>query len=276
MMRYLDAMRRGGPVLPGLDDDHVTRALIAAAVFSVAMFVATLPAWLTDARTLDGASVWLKPQKFNVSMTLHFLTLAALAQQLPRRVRAGPTLSFFAYAAIASMAFEIIYISIQAARARRSHFNYETAFETQLYTLMGVGALLLVIVAIVLAVQIARKGDPAAPGLRLGSVLGLSLGAVATIGFAGYMSASGGHHVGLHPLGGATVPLFGWSLETGDMRPAHFVTLHMMQTLPLIGLALDRAGVKATGPVIVAALAQTGLATWLFFQALAGKPFWPF
>jgi len=275
MMRFLDARRSEAPALPGLDDDHVTRALVAAAFFTVAMFVVTLPASAIDARTIDGDSVWLKPQKFNVSLSVHFLTLAILAQQLPRKVRAGPSLTIFAYAALAASAFEIIYMSIQAARGRRSHFNYETELESQLYLLMGLGALFLVIVAIVLAVQIMRKGDPASPGLKLGSILGLLFGAMATIGFAGYMSASGSHHVGAHPDGGAHVPFFGWSRVAGDLRPAHFVALHAMQTLLLLGFALDRLRIPARAAVVAAALAQLGLAAALFFQALAGKPFWP-
>jgi hypothetical protein len=276
MRRFLDAMRTHQPVVPGLDDDHLTRALVAAAFFTVAMFVATTPAFLIDARTIDGESVWLKPQKFNISLAVHFLTLAILAQQAPRRVRAGPTLSLFAYAAIVSMAFEVIYMSIQAARARRSHFNYETALESQLYMAMGLGALFLVIVALVLAVQIWRKGQRESRGLRLGSILGLILGAAATIAFAGYMSASGSHFVGAHPDGGAKAPFFGWSLETGDLRPAHFAALHAMQTLPAIGFAVDRLGGPSRLAVLVAAAAQIGLAAALFFQALQGRPFWPF
>lgn len=274
-MTFLDSQRRFAPAISGLDDDHVTRALVAAAFFTVAMFAATLPAFLIDPRTIDGESVWLKPQKFNISLTVHFLTLAALAQLLPRRVRAGPTLSIFTYAAVASMAFEIIYMSIQAARARRSHFNYETDLETMLYSLMGLGALFLVIVAIALAVQIARKGETAGSGLRFGAVLGLLLGSLATIGFAGYMSMSGSHYVGVHPDGGAETPFFGWSLETGDLRPAHFAALHAMQTLPLVGLIIDRIGGPGRLAVLIAAVAQIGIAAALFMQALAGKPMWP-
>jgi hypothetical protein len=274
-MSFLDRQRAFAPALPGLDDDHVTRALVASAFFTFALFVVTTPAWLVDPRLIDGESVWLKPQKFNISMTVHFLTLAALAQQLPRRVRAGPTLTAFTYAALASMAFEIIYMSVQAGRGRRSHFNYESEIESQLYMLMGLGALLLIAVALALAVQIARKGDRRGPGLRLGSILGLVLGAVATLVFAGYMSMSGSHHVGVHPEGGAEAPFFGWSLETGDLRPAHFVALHAMQTLPLLGLVMDRLGGPRRSAVIIAATAQIGLAAALFFQALAGRPLWP-
>lgn len=275
MKSFIDAMRSGNPALPGFDDDHVTRTFIACALFMVALFFVTLPAWLIDGRTIDGISVWLKPLKFNVSLAVHFLTLAILARQLPRKVRAGPTLSIFAVAATAALVLEQIYMMIQSARGRRSHFNFDTDIESLMYALMGVGALLLVAVAIVLGVQILRKGDKTLPGLRLGSILGLVLGSVVTIGFAGYMSYSGSHWVGAPSAADIRVPLFGWSREVGDLRPAHFVALHMMQTLPLIGYLADKARLPSTLIVLGATLVQLALAAVLFFQALGGQPFWP-
>ena len=146
MMRFFDAPRSGAPALPGFDDDHVTRTFIACALFMAALFVTTLPAFFMDARTIDGVNVWLKPLKFNVSLAVHFLTLAILAQQLPRQVRAGPSLSIFASLATGALVLEQIYMMIQSARGRRSHFNFDTDIESLMYALMGVGALLLVAV----------------------------------------------------------------------------------------------------------------------------------
>ena len=268
-------MRRGGPVLPGFDDDHVTRMFISCAFFMIALFVVTLPAVILDERTIDGISVWLKPLKFNISLAVHFLTLAILARQLPHKVRAGPTLSIFAVAAMGAMILEQIYMMIQAARGRRSHFNFDTDLESLMYALMGLGALLLVAVAIVLGIQILRKGDRSKPGLRLGSILGLGLGSVVTIVFAGYMSSSGSHWVGTPSAQDLSIPFFGWSREVGDLRPAHFVALHMMQSLPLIGFLSDKFGAPSRLVVISACMLQLALAAALFFQALGGNPFWP-
>ena len=274
-MKFLDARRHSSPILPGFDDDHVTRSLIAIVLFLVAFFIVTTPAWLMDARTIDGVGVWMKPQKFAVSLALHFFTIAVLAQQLPRRVRAGPTMTIFAYAAMLAMLFEQVYISIQSARGRKSHFNFETEFESLMYALMGIGALFLVFLAAAAAVQIWRRGTRDLKGYRLGSIIGLMIGAITTLAFAGYMSSSGGHWVGAHPAGGAEIPLFGWSREVGDLRPAHFVALHMMQTLPALGYVVDRMGGPGRGVVIGAALLQIAIAAALFAQALSGNPLWP-
>lgn len=263
------------PLISRLDDDHLTRLLLALSLFMLANFVVFLPVWFLDERVLDSAAVWTKPQKFNVSLALHFATLAILAQQLPREVRGGPVMIAFSYAAAVSMVFEWVYISLQAARARRSHYNFDTQFEAVMYGLMGFGAFLLIAVAMALAVQIYRKGDRSMAGLRWGSILGLSLGFASTLIFANYMSSYGRYVGGDLDHVGSVVPFFGWSREIGDLRPAHFVSLHLMQTLPLVGYIADRNGwpsVKLVGGV---AFIQLTLAALLFLQALSGKPFWP-
>ena len=263
------------PLIPSLDNDLITRLNLAGALFMLAGFIVFVPAWLIDTRTLDSALVWTKPQKFHISLALHFATLAILLQLVPRDVRTGPILTTFSYLAIVSLLIEFVWVTVQAGRARRSHFNYDSALEGLMYAAMGVGAFFLVAVAMALAVQIWRKGDRSKQGLWLGAVLGLSLAFVTSLIFAYFMSSNGRYVGGPMEGGGATVPFFGWSREYGDLRPAHFVSLHLMQTLPLAGWLADRQGWNGKLVVIGVGIAQTALATALFFQALAGKPFWP-
>ncbi len=276
-MKWLDARRTHAPLGP-FDDDVVTRSLLSCVFLMVAMMVVLIGPWLIDDRLIEGVNPWLKPQKFGVSFIVHFMTLAILAQTLPRQVRDGPTLRIFTYLAVGAIVSEMAYIIVQAARGRRSHFNFDTQIESLMYAMMGLGALLLVFVAMAIGVQILRKGQ-VGPGLRAGAVTGLIFGAITTIVLAGYMSSfTGSRWVGEHPVGGATVPFFGWSREVGDLRPAHFVAMHMMQTMPLFGWSVDKLGMSR-GPallaVAIALFAQIGLAVFLFMQALAGEPFWP-
>ncbi|MEL7187260.1 MAG: hypothetical protein AAFN50_12630 [Pseudomonadota bacterium] len=263
------------PPISWLDDDHVTRLHLSLGLLLLASVVVFTPALLFEQRTLDGANVWIKPQKFNVSLALHFLTLAVLAQLVPRTIRSGATLRVFSYLAAGALIFEYLYITIQAGRARRSHFNFETQIEALMYAAMGIAAVLLVLVALVLAIQIWRKGDRSRPGLWLGAIVGLSLGFLLSMVFAGYMSSTG-RFVGA-PLegGGATVPFLGWSREYGDLRPAHFFSLHLMQTVPFAGWLADRRGWNVRLVVLGLAGIQVALATFLFVQARAGQPIWP-
>ena len=258
-----------------LGHDHMTRLNVSLGLLMAASFFVFAPAMLIDPRALDSAPVWVKPQKFHVSLALHFFTIAALAQLVPVKVRNGPVLLIFSYLAGAALIFEYVWVGVQAAQGRRSHFATDTVFEQIMYGLMGLGAFLLMTIAIALAVQIYRKGDRSRAGLWLGAVAGLSLAFISTLYF-GFEMSNSGRYVGA-PLegGGEVVPFFGWAREYGDLRPAHFVSLHLMQTLPLAGWLADRQGWNAK--IVVGALSalQLALATALFVQAKAGQPFWP-
>lgn len=271
----MTAPSRFHALIPALGDDRNSRAWVASALFLVALLVVTLPAAILDPRTLDGVSVWAKPIKFDISLALHFFTLALLATLLPEKIRTGITLTVTGTLAIGAMLFEQVYITIQAARGRRSHFNFETEAEGLLYALMGLGALLLILVAFALGLLIWKHGRGDRSAFRLGAILGLVLSAVLTLIFGGYMSSNFSHWVG-ETAGDATgLPLFGWSREAGDLRTAHFVTTHMIQTLPLAGFLLDRTSLNGR-PVIWGLTAlHVALAAGLFAWALTGRPLIP-
>jgi hypothetical protein len=74
------------------------------------------------------------------------------------------------------------------------------------------------------------------------------------------------------------LPVVGWSTEGGDLRVAHFVGLHGLQILPLLGLALVRFGPawlptrgrsRLVGVAAAFWIALTFLLTW---QALRAQP----
>jgi hypothetical protein len=98
-------------------------------------------------------------------------------------------------------------------------------------------------------------------------------GAVAS----GYSTIVGAHTVGV-PDGGPGLPVFGWSTVGGDLRVAHFVGLHALQTLPLFGWLFTRQ--RALGPltandrlalVWTSGLSYLGLVVLLAWQALRGE-----
>lgn len=255
-------------------DDYLTRSLLACAFISAAIFVALLGPYLIDDRLLDGHNVWLKPQKFAVSLFVHFVTVAIAAQLLTPKTRAQRILVFSVGATMVAHVFEFFWVIYQAGRAHRSHFNQDTNLESLMYAGMGIAVLFLVWIAFIVGWKIWRTTEHKS-GLVWGFVIGLMGGTLVTLALAGYMSMSGWRQVGVHPVGGAEVPLFGWSRVVGDLRPAHFVALHMMQTLPILGWVSDRQKWNGKRVVLAAAIVQTALAIALFYQALMGHPVWP-
>lgn len=259
------------PFFP-LSDDNVSRSLIAAAMFSFAGFFVTAPALLYDDRLINGVSVWWKPLKFWLSLGIQFATFAVLAQLLTVSNRNRIGLKAFVYIAIVSLAFENVYITIQAARGRASHFNFETQFESGMYALMGLGALTFVILGIIIGAMLAFQRDGDRSGLKLGAILGLIIGSAFTLAYGGFMSTYGSHYFaapGISDIGG--LPIVGWSTMATDLRPAHFTATHMLQFVPFAGWLADRiAPAQARIIVWLTTILLAAIATILFVLPLRG------
>ena len=256
------------------DDDRVTRSLLATGFFMVSLLIVTALPAAFETRTLNGINLWIKPLKFDLAMAVHAFTVAVLAQLLVRKTRDGVVLGAASAAFVASALIENVYITVQAMRGRHSHFNFDTAFEASMYSAMGLGALLLVLAPLLMGVLLWAQHEGERNGFRLGAIAGLIVGPLLTIGVAGYMSMSGSHYVGAPDASDAGgLPLVGWSTTIPDLRPAHFFALHMIQILPLVGWIADRVIPAAARPaVLVAMVANGGLALWLFMNALNGNP----
>jgi len=241
--------------------------------FSVAMLLGFGAAALLDGRTLAGDDVWLKPAKFALSFVVLYATLALVVERLSAPVRDGRILrSTLAVMVVATWA-EMAYIGGQAGRGVHSHFNVYTRWEALAYTLMGIGAVALVLgIGIIGIIAWRDRGARFGPALRLGIGLGFALSTVLTLVTAVTLGGQSSHFVGTPSAGAATIPFFGWSAEVGDLRPAHFLALHAMQALPLLGWWLDRRGHHGRGVMMGAAAAYALLTVAVFVQALMGLP----
>lgn len=245
----------------------------ALAGFSLTLLVGFAAAAALDARTLDGSNVWLKPAKFALSFVVLYATLALIAERLSAAVRDGRTMRGTLAVMTVATVGEMAYIAAQAGRGVHSHFSVDTRWEAVAYNLMGLGAVALVLgIGVVGAIAWRDRGARFGPILRRGIGLGFGLSALLTLVVAGYLGGNGSHFVGTPSPDAATLPLLGWSLEVGDLRPAHFLALHAMQALPLLGLWLDRLGHRSSGVMSAAAAGYAALTLAVFVQALMGLP----
>jgi hypothetical protein len=250
-------------------------ASLAAA--SAALLVMTLAWGLVDSRTIAGDPVWLKPAKFALSFMVLFGTLALVQVRLSAPWADGWTLRITTWIMAAAFAFEMGYMTYQAARGVGSHFNFATDFEVRMYQLMGLGALALVLsIGVYGIAALSDRQARTSPGLRRAIGLGLLATVVLTLPTAFTLGGNGSHFVGTLPADPRSIPILGWSGSVGDLRPAHFLALHAMQAIPLYALWRERGGrAVGTAEVTAVTLAWAALTLAVFAQALAGYPLLP-
>ncbi|MCB0131546.1 MAG: hypothetical protein KDD78_11880, partial [Caldilineaceae bacterium] len=134
-----------------------------------------------------------------------------------------------------------------------------TPLDAAIFSTMGTAITLLAIMNLMLAIVLMRQrmdNRVFAWGLRLGvltSFMGMMVAFLMTAGPTPSQLAAleagapptvvGGHSVGVAD-GGPGLPLVGWSMIGGDLRVPHFVGLHGMQMLALLGWALSRPAAR--------------------------------
>jgi hypothetical protein len=72
------------------------------------------------------------------------------------------------------------------------------------------------------------------------------------------------------------LPLTSWAKTGGDLRIAHFIGLHALQILPLIGFLFRKLRINYNSGkwlIILIALSYLGLVLFTLIQALNGIPF---
>ena len=243
-----------------------------SAFIFLACFALLYAGTFIDVRLFNGVSVWEKPAKFFLSLSLQMATLALGLTLLPAKEWQAPAIRIASLIFLAAAIGEVIYIAFRASRGEASHFNETTTLARLLYILMGLGAVTLSIVTSYLGWRILRRSPASALSFATG--LGFILSGVLAIALGGYLSGNGGHWVGGDHTDATGLPFFHWSTTGGDLRVAHFFGLHIMQALPVLGfLFRDLSALQARSLISLGALVWTGLTFLTFFQAIAGKPF---
>jgi hypothetical protein len=239
---------------------------------SAALAGLALAGMAIDGRVLGEVNVWVKPLKFAVSFAVYFATLALVVDRLGAVARRSMVLRIALGVAVVAAIGELAYLFLSAGQGVASHFNFSDAFRATMYSVMGAGAVLLMLAVALVGWLVWRDGAAAmGPGLRLGVLVGFAASTGLTLVTAGVLSSNGGHFVGVPGAAAGTLPVFGWSTAVGDLRPAHFLALHAMQVLPLAGLWFDRKGI-AVQRMRWVALAYVALTGVVFAQALSGMP----
>ncbi|MFI7326779.1 hypothetical protein ACIBQ3_19215 [Streptomyces rubiginosohelvolus] len=267
------------------------RPLVVFSAAMAALAVVSAVGLVVDDRVLVGAPIWAKPFKFSVSFVAYCLTLAWMLTLLTRGRRIG---RWAGHVVVLTGLIEMVIITVQVVRGKRSHFNTATAFDSALWNAMGMTIVVLWAATLVIAVLLLRTRITdratalAVRGGLLIALAGAGLGFLMTLPSESQQAAAGldaadtmgAHSVGV-PDGGPSMPLTGWSTTGGDLRAPHFVGMHALQLLPLLLIALvllaprfarlRDAGVRLR-LVRVAVGGYAALVALIAWQALRGQP----
>jgi hypothetical protein len=266
------------------------RLLTLAGLFHLILIPLLLIGAVVDPKVITGANAWVKPLKFAISLPIYSFTLTWLLTYIQGRRRLVQTIANVTGVVAIT---ETVLITLQVIHGTTSHFNVSTAFDATVFSLMGTAITILATVNLltVILLSVQRLGNPVlATALRLGaltSFVGMIVAFLMTAGptpsqlaaleAGGDLTMVGAHSIGVDD-GGPGLPVLGWSTIGGDLRVPHFVGLHGLQIVPLLGLLLTRQNARRrysegqrTSFVWIAGLGYTawiGLLTW---QALRGQ-----
>lgn len=247
--------------------------LTTAGAIHVGLALLMLIGLAFDSRTILGLNPWVKPLKFALSIAVYLFSLALFLSYFP----SGRKLLSWAGVTIAvTMLVEILLISIQALRGTTSHFNVSTSLDAGIFTLMGIAVAVNTLAVAVILWEYFAAAPPLAAAYLWGIRLGLVIFIAGTL--QGFLMASRGAHTVGAPDGGAGLPFVNWSTRFGDLRVAHFIGLHALQGLPIVGWLvsggnkLENDGLLSTVMVFGVAGFIAGVMGWALLQALGGRP----
>ncbi len=244
-----------------------------------------------DPRIIIGAPAWLKPTKFAISTVVYSVSMIWLLSQISTiKIWKRRLVKVFAWVIAIVFTIEMIPITLQVIRGTTSHFNAATPQDSAMYSAMGIAITVLWLCNLIIAfVLFTEHSHPPALiwALRLGVIItlvGMAEGflmtdptseQLANLHAGASVTKVGAHSVGVED-GGPGLPIVNWSIEGGDLRPAHFVGLHALQIIPLLGLFIIRrrklSQKQQTALVFTGASSYLAVVLLLTWQALRAQP----
>ena len=141
------------------------------------------------------------------------------------------------------MTIEIVFIVLQAARGTTSHFNNSSVLDAAIFAIMGLMITVNTMAMLAMLVKLRRDTPPDRAGYLWGVRMGIALFILASL--EGFVIVANNAHTVALPDGGPGLPFVNWSTQSGDLRVAHFVGMHALQGLPLLGYLLDRSAERS-------------------------------
>lgn len=248
--------------LAGRASELVRRSpsLAALAAMHLALLAALVCAMQVDTVHVLGIPRFIKPAKFAISIAIYLATIAWLLPSAGLGDRARHRITGIIGT---TMVYEMLAIVVQAVRGTTSHFNVATPFDAVIFQTMGFAIVVNTVAVGWMCVAAFRRLRLEPSGYQAGVAFGLAVFLVGSA-MGGWIVGNNAHTVGA-PDGGPGLPFVNWSTTAGDLRVAHFLGMHALQALPLIGAWMGRRA------VYLAALAWSVVTMALAVQAAMGR-----
>jgi hypothetical protein len=257
-----------------------TKSLFWLAVICVVVAVALIPLWILDSTELLGVSVWEKPIKFYISVSIFSFTYSWLSSFL---TRGGRWVRLTGLVIAVSLAVENVLILAMASIGETSHFNVSTPTAIAIWSIMATFISIVLFSTIFISLMIffqKQQEFNLKLALALGSIntaVGMGLAYLMTwptaTQLANYQGIAGAHAVGVSD-GGPGLPFLGWSTVAGDLRVGHFFGLHSIQVAAILLAISLLLPLAFRVPLLIVGnltwLGFVGLVTW---QSLRAEPF---
>lgn len=234
-------------------------------------FAACLLLYFIDTTFITGVNAWVKPMKFSLSIAIYSWTFGWLLHYLKSKMMAN-IISWFV---IITMLVEIDIIIIQAARGEISHYNISSSLNGLLFGMMGVFIGINTVINACTLILFLVESQVTIQGYRLLAWrAGLFLFLVGSIS-GGLMIANMGHTIGGID-GGPGIPFTNWSTQAGDLRIAHFFTLHALQLIPLFAYLIPKSMNRKALLVTLFSIGYASLCMSMHYLALQGEAIFSF
>jgi len=190
-----------------------------------------------DERTLNGINIWIKPLKFNLSIAMYLGTLTWFAGWITPSVKDRSSYRIYTYIICGTLLFMLPWLYGAALIGEPAHYNREHPILAPMYGMMGVVSVIFTTGAIVYGALIAtNRHSTLTRYFRYSVAWSLVISFVFTVVMAGELASLESHWIGgTHSDQNGLWP-FGWSRDGGDLRVAHFFSLHAMHFMPLAAL----------------------------------------
>ncbi|MET1259022.1 hypothetical protein ABV409_06755 [Flagellimonas sp. DF-77] len=214
-----------------------------------------------------GVNAWYKPIKFALSTSILSFSVGWYSGYLTK----SGDIHLINWVIITTLAFEVIYITLQASKGQASHFNHSSPFYSFMFSMMALAATIATMAIGYLGLKFFIYPMDNLPlyylwAIRFGFVL------FVIFSFEGFvMGAKMSHTVGAED-GVKGFPFLNWSVRYGDLRIAHFVGMHALQALPLLAWYI----LKNTKLTVLTAIIYTINAVFILVMALKGNSIFKF